>query len=198
MFTKKNRIEARSLILILSSAVFIAFVAVVGWIYYFGSSGTYLLHDVLISPETLERSSFASYEAPTKGVVPYTFDKIEFVTGKKRGLTPIIVTPQAYSTFYKWVAGERSLPVITEEMKGSFNLSPDSLTIFVRLYGNSAAERVFQQIQFIEASDLFRIQPLSFRQSVSSTDNHLGEWIYFRYPGIYEHVLELFAGVKHH
>jgi len=173
---KKERREARNLILILSSASCIAFLVVVGLVYYFGSSGTFLLRNEMISPEALERISFSEIEFTRAGK-------------EKKNWGHFKVSMSAYRAFYKLVFSERSIPVLTDAMIAQFNsIRPSTLTILVRSRDNEEAdckEKILQEIQFVDSEGLFRIRFFS--------PQALEEWIYFRYPGIYEHVLELFA-----
>lgn len=190
---KRERREARNLILLLSSASFIAFVAVVAVVSYFGSEGTYLLRNILVSPQTLERNAFTDYEPSTRPPRKLKFTKMEFVRADKhgKGWGRFLVSRQAYEAFYKLVYRERSLPVVTEAMLKQFNTAaPSTLTIFVE--GLEAGETVFQQVQFLEGNELFRVQ----FHPLTRTRDAPEHWIYFRYPGIYDHAVELFAPSK--
>lgn len=164
---KKERREVRNLILMLSSALFIVFVVVVGLVYYFGSSGTYLLRNVLISPEALERVFFDGKGASKKAV-----------------------SPQSYAAFYELVASERSLPHVTDGIVAQFDqIVPSTLTIFRARDNSEKGDMVFQQIQFIDNGDLYRVQLRSLNQDKPIQE----EWIYFRTPGIYKKVFKLFG-----
>jgi hypothetical protein len=156
---KRVRREVRNLIFLLSSASFIAFLAVVGLIYYFGTSKTYLLSDILVSPKALEKA----------------VSKLEFTD---KGGIHLFVSLPAYAEFYDDISSERSVPVLTQEMTSPFNVAtPSTLTI--------RAGKLFQQVQFVKGLELFRVlQPGS-----------LGEWIYFRYPEIYEEAIRHFAPI---
>src|SRR5690606_41160640 len=114
----KPRKEVQNLILMLSSAVFVAFVAVVGLVYYFGSSGTYLLRDILISPDAIQRISFTDYNPETGERAPFIFNKIEFIRAESRGREwgRYAVSKQSYEEFYNIVSYERSIPRISDAM----------------------------------------------------------------------------------
>ncbi len=179
----KPKKEVQSLIFMLSSAVFVAFVVVVCLVYYFGSSGTYLLRDILISPDALKRISFTEEDSS------FVFNKIEFVRADSHGREwgRFAVSKQSYEAFYKLVAHERSLPRISDEMIQQFAIIvPSVLTIMVQARDNEGARgsgSFFQQVEFLDNEDLFRVQ---MRDSGET-------WIYFSYPGIYNKVVELFA-----
>jgi hypothetical protein len=187
--TKKTRREVRNLILMLSSAVFVAFIAVVGAVYYLGASGTYRLRDVLASPRTLENISFADSKSTASGRESFVFNKIEFVSADMHGRNwgRFAVSLESYAAFYDRVSHERSVPIVTEDMIAQFSrIVPSTLTIFVTEKGY---ENIFQQVQFIDGGDFFRVQLRSFAQPGEWSEM----WIYFLHPGIYKEITELFA-----
>lgn len=187
---KKERREVQNLILMFSSAVFVAFLVVVGVVYYFGSSGTYLLRNILVSPETLEKVSFKDYDPQTGKQGRFVFNKIEFVRAGMQGREwgRFAVSKQSYAEFYRRVSSQRSIPMLTDEIVAQFEqIAPSTLTIFARMGENG--ETIFQQVQFLDQGDLFRVQLRHPIERRSPRD----EWIYFRYPGIYQEVVKLFA-----
>jgi len=185
----KPRKEVQNLILMLSSAVMIAFIVVVGLVYYFGSSGTYLLRDVLISPDALKRISFTDYNPDSGDQSRFVFNKIEFVRAESRGKGwgRYAVSKQSYEAFYKLISNERSIPQISNEMILQFDrIVPSTLTIFIQARDNEGRAQdgtIFQQVEFLDKEDVFRVK---MRDSKDT-------WVYFRYPGIYNKVVELFA-----
>ncbi len=185
----KPRKEVQNLILMLSSAVFLAFLIVVGLVYYFGSSGTYLLRDVLISPDALKRISFSDYDQETGERSPFVFNKIEFIRAESRGREwgRYAVSKESYEEFYNLVSHERSIPQVSDQMIEQFEtIVPSTLTIFVQARDNKGTREngfIFQRVEFLDREDVFRVQ---MRDSQ-------GSWIYFSYPGIYNKVVELFA-----
>jgi hypothetical protein len=183
------RKEVQNLILMLSSAVFIAFIAVVALVYYFGSSGTHLLRDILISPDALKQISFTDYDSDSGDRSSFIFNKIEFTraesSGKEWGRYG--VSKQSYEEFYNLVSHERSIPKISDMMIEQFNqIVPSTLTIFVQARDNKGTREngfIFQRIEFLDNEDVFRVQMRDSQES----------WVYFSYPGIYNKVIELFA-----
>lgn len=187
---KKDRREVRNLILMLSSAVFVAFLTVLGLVFYFGSSGTYLLRNILIEPRTLEKISFSDRHPATGQQRGFIFNKIEFerVDKEGRGWGRFAVSLEGYATFYREISNERSLPVVTDEVVDQFRrIAPSSLIIFAQDSVKSEERKViFQQIQLIDGGDIFRVQ---LHDPASSQE----EWVYFRYPGIYKKAVDLFV-----
>lgn len=189
---RKRPREVRNVILMLGSSIFVAFLAVVILVYYLGSSGTYLLRNILISPETLQRTSFVHYDPKTSKEARFIFNKIEFVRAQSQGRQwgRYAVSRASYAEFYKKVANERSLPLLTDERVQQFDLIvPSTLTIFVRgrdNFNTSGDGILFQQVQFLDQDDLFRVELPPGRYGKD-------QWVYFRHPGIYKIVVQLFA-----
>ncbi|MFZ0564969.1 MAG: hypothetical protein WAM28_02090 [Chlamydiales bacterium] len=187
---KRVKREVRNLILMLGSGVCAAFLITVIIVYYFGSSGTYLLRNILVDPNVvMEEASFKSKRTP------FIFNKIDFVheqseKGKKEQFS---VSAKNYTHFYSKVAKAKSLPALTEETVKQFEWIPSStLILFVRSRDHlelNEEETVFQQIQFLDQGDIFRVQ----LPKNCNNDSHEEEWVYFSYPGIYKEVMELFA-----
>lgn len=190
---KHERHEIRNLLLMLSTSFFVAFIFVVGLVYYFGSSGTYLMRDILVSPEALK--TVLSSEGVKDEM--YVFNKIEFIQADKQGKEwgRFSVSWESYAAFYRDVASQRSLPVVTDEIIAQFEQTTlSTLTIFVRSRDNAASESmnspmIFQQVQFLDESDLFRVQLRSFDHRNAPVE----EWAYFRKAGIYQKADKLFT-----
>ncbi|NGX60842.1 MAG: hypothetical protein K940chlam9_00314 [Chlamydiae bacterium] len=182
--------ELQNLIILLGSSVFVGFVAVVGLLYYFGSSGTYLLRNVLISPDAIEKVPFQNKDSP------FVLNKIEFETVDMQGRQwgRYAVGLESYRAFYEMVENERSVAQLTDEMLNQFQtISPSTLTIFVQSRDTTRFQGdgwVFQQVEFLDNSDLFRVY---YQRGVDGEGLPHEEWIYFFSPGILREVTELFA-----
>ena len=190
---KSARREVRNLIAMLGSSVVVAFIVVIGLVYYFGSSGTYLLRNVLVSPEALERISF---ETNTGRQQRFVFNKIEFTLADAsgKGWGRYAVSKRAYADFYDDVEDLRSLPQLTDEIIAQFRtIAPSTLVIFVQAKDNMGSGKdgvMFQRIEFIDQGDIFRLQ---LRHEQYEEGAQKEEWVYFRAPGIYQRVVNLFA-----
>ncbi len=174
--------EVQNLIFMLSSGVFVAFLIVAALVYFYGSSGTHRVRSILISPDALEKISFGNKEGSSR----FVFNKIEFVRADShgKGWGRYAVSQQSYASFYKLVAGERSLPHISDEMIRQFDtIAPSTLTIFVQPRDNDQHQAFFQEVEFLDQEDVFRVKI----QGEGDT------WVYFRSPGIYNRAIELFA-----
>lgn len=188
---KKERKEVRNLILMLSSAICLAFVVVLVMVYYFGASGTRALNEVLVSPQTLKVMDLEGEEA--RGSSAYQILEFERGETQGRGWGKYAVSLRAYKEFYNFIATERSLSQVTDEMVQQFDrTSPSTLTILIQSKKEKATQKgfsVYQQVQFLNGGDLFRIETYDPGEGETSQP----EWVYFRRPGIYQKVLELFV-----
>ncbi len=161
--------EASTLIFMLGSAVFVAAIVVVGLVFYFGSSGTYLLSNVLASPKSL-----AEHEV-----------KLDFVhidlNGKGWNRYPVSL--KSYTAFYDKVSSTRSIPNVTDEMIEQFHQTQSSsLTLYVQESG------LYQQVDFLPG-DLFRLM-LPPKVDGSKSEE---EWVYFHKGSIYTDITKLFV-----
>ncbi len=173
-----TRKQIGKLITMLGSAIFVAFLAVTAFLYFAGASGTSRLSQILVSPDAIEKSTFTTQNEG------YIFNKIEFelVDSGGKGWGRYAVSPESYEAFYERVSSLRSLAQIEDLLVKQFDQTPlTTLTIFVQ--GESREARLFQRVEFLSSGDLFRVELKLPR---------IG-WAYFRSPGIYEEVVELFA-----
>ena len=185
------RKQIRGLLATLASAVGLAVIVVVVFVYYLGSPGTYRLSQVLISPQTLDEISFADI---SKKGGNFVFNKIEFVRAEAsgRGWGRFAVSKESYREFYRLVDKERSILNLDNETVEQFNLVfPSTLTIYVTYKEKGRAQTegmIFQEVQFLDQGDVFRIL-----MRHKPADEMVEEWVYFQRPGIYQEVLALFA-----
>jgi hypothetical protein len=106
---------------------------VFGMVYSWGPTGTYLVSDVLLAPDTL------------------VFAGIEFQTTNN---TKVSVTPEAYQRLYALIANDRSVSESSDRFDGS---RTGRLTLWVRPEGSRAAE-IFQEVDFPLQGNLYRIE----------------------------------------
>ena len=159
-----RKAEASTLIVMLGSAFFVAAIVVVGLVLYFGSSNTYRLHNILISPLELKDG------------------KIEFVHAdtNKKEWRRYLISNKAYATFYNTLLAEVSIPGISDEVIEQFyKEQPSTLTL--------TKSGIFQQIEFLP-DNLFRVLLRGTVEGGSLEE----QWVYFRKPNIYYDVVEQF------
>ncbi len=167
----KPKKEVQNLILMLSGAVFIAFIAVVGFVYFAGPSSSCTLRNTLVSP-------------PTEDGGPFVVNKVEF-QGKRWGR--VTLSQEKYGEFYRIVSKLKSIPEPSSELARQFELTtPSTLTITIQARENKRLVQdsvYFQRVEFLDQEDVFRVQ----------LQDGKGSWAYFRFPGVYKTVVGLFA-----
>lgn len=175
----KGRIGA--LLAVIASGVLFAFLAAAFMVVYYGPSGTYLLKNVLLSPEMAE----------TLNDSPIIFERLEFshwdASSKQWSMQEVNLSQ--YKTFYKLVQGDQSLEsALPEVIDAFYRVHPSSLTLFVRTVANPhALIKPFQIVQFAERKDYFRVE-LHVETPDEST-----RWAYFYHPDIESQVKDLFT-----
>jgi hypothetical protein len=192
---KKERREVRNLLFLVTCASGFALLTVAALIYFWAPSKGYLARSILIAPETLVTQSFIEYRSLRESKTAFVFNKIEFThkENKANGWGRFVVPLQAYKDFYLLIFSEKSISELTEEIVAQFTLSvPSSLTIVLKPEDQETfyhGGKICQQIQFAGRGGLFRVQ----MHPSQSSDVPTEEWVYFRYPGIYEQAVKLFA-----
>lgn len=174
---KIKKSACANIILVVGSA-FVLALLIVGFVYYCGSSRSYLLSHVLISPDSLER---VAWNAETS-------NRLEFVKSETidRECDRHEVSLEKYRKFYDLVRDRKSDPQLGDVTFRQFEVaSPTILTIFAQ--SKESENRIFQRIQFLEG-DFFRIElPQALIKNEKSQ-----EWTYFYYLGIYDKAIVLF------
>lgn len=177
---KKN---ISTLVLMLSSSIFVALIVCLFLVFYFGFPGTYRVHQLLISPSNFEKMQFTDHKGR---LLRFTLSRIEFVFVEKNGMGRHAVNRSSYAQFYQLVKNKRSLSKVTSGMMNDFGQSvPSTLTIFAIPRDNQEGERIFQQVEFL--GDLFRI----LLREESSRGVLTDRWVYFHFPDIEEKVKQM-------
>jgi hypothetical protein len=178
------RKEARNLLIMLGSAFFIAFVSIILLVRCYGASGTHNLGNLLVSPEQLQND----FTQTKKKNPSFLTHQAEFILrdrfGKNWARYP--VTAESYEIFFHEVKNENSIPKPDEMEMHLFEKNAPSALIFL-FSPRQGNKNSIREIQFLEGSDLYRVH---FENDSSS------EWIYFRYPGIFDFVTRTFASEK--
>lgn len=188
--------QIRNLLLVIFSGAFCAFLAAAIGLYFYGPGGRYLVKNTLLSPSILETLSYNDLNTKTGNKSRFVFDKIEFsyYETDKKHWQKVRVSPNVYQRFYQSVINEKSLIDVPENVISQFTkANPSSLVLTVRTESNAAWQeliRVFQEIQFANDGDYFRIE-LREQNSPES------KWAYFYHPHIYREVLNLFISSAH-
>jgi len=174
---KKEKKEIRQLLLLLSSAIGVAIFFSVFMIQYYGSTGDYLVKNVLLSPETAKKLDF--YDGNHQG--KFTFDRAEFryFDDETMSWKVTILDETQYQNLFDILQNESSLTHVDSAVIGHFNLpNPATLTLFVK---NDKSTKVFQEAMFVKNDDYFRISLRGDTPAIS--------WVYFYHRKIYDHIL---------
>ena len=144
-----------TLIVMLTISFFVAFLIVIVLVVKYSSPGSYKCQELLLSPKAFNEKVF-TYKTPKNGRrQKIRLKKMQFIspTGRYQ------VNAQAYKQFYSSIKKVKSISQVSSTIADQFNTTmPSTLTIFVYSGDNETGEsRVFQQIEFLESSDFFRI-----------------------------------------
>lgn len=187
--SRANR-EIRNILLILSAAVLFAVLLCVYMIYTYGPSGQYTVSNALIAPSVAETMDFFEPSAG-KTSARYVLDSINFsyYDREKKQVEKRALSPKIYEEFYDNIASDKSIPHASNDIEKLFT-SPFIAKLVITVRNVNALQRqtelkTFQQVQFLEGSDYFRIQ--LHQQDIRE------HWIYIYHPGIYRDVINLFV-----
>jgi hypothetical protein len=173
----------RNLFMIMGSSLFIGLAIVYLLVTRLGPSGLYQLDHVLLSPENIEKLSYAEknpYSGKTERMVLHEIqyfhpaDEGRFWTKTGVGLIQ-------YRNFYKLISGLTSMGPPTEQMERSY-VEPGmtSLSIIVKpdvVILQAGDYRIFQEVQFAGDGNHFRVQ-------LHTDDPGKVEWAYFQKDSI--------------
>jgi hypothetical protein len=183
--------QIRNLLLVFGSGIGLAVVLALVSLYYYNPSGSYLVNNVLLSPESLKAIRFSEGSSRQGGTARFVFDSLEFSfydpSLKKWEKKPISL--DQYSLFYSTISNQKSILEVPKDVENDFHkLSLLILALKVHVDGPSTAQTpatIISSIEFIER-DYYRIQ---LREQAEGP----GKWVYFHQPGIYKKVFKLFT-----
>lgn len=180
--------HVRNVLVVLSSAIFLALSGVAGMVYYYGPDGSYQLNHVLLEPGNLARLNYTDVNPATGRVARYTFDRVDFsyVDAKKGKWQRHEVGMEAFASFYSLIKGEKSVgdPAKVAAMFDRSAVAVLSLRVHLLADPQKGGLKEFQEVQFLENGDHYRVEVHSGEPSVV--------WAYFYHPGIYQKALQLF------
>lgn len=179
--------QIRTLLIVLATAVFGAFLLVGLLLYMYNPSGQYEGKNVLLHPELVEQLSFDSMSPKTGGSTRYVFDRIEFSAfNPQKNLWESHEVPlERYTAFFAAVKNEKSLKKPSTELAQVFiDSKPATLTIWTKTVSQEAwqrATKAIQQVEFAPSGKLYR---------VSLRDEQNGQkWAYFKEEGAYTYLI---------
>lgn len=178
--------QIKQLLVVLSSAVIGGFLLAWIMIMYYGPSGNYIAGQTILSPDIIERINFKDTHPKTGQNVQFMFDHTEFVFFDylRGSWQQKQISHQSYVKFYGYIANDKSLGDLKEEILDLFQKpSPTALITSVRTDTTPIA-KIFQVIQFTK-EDYYRVK-------LHGQDDE-GKWAYFYHSGLYQTILSLFA-----
>ncbi|MCE5317698.1 MAG: hypothetical protein LLG04_10150 [Parachlamydia sp.] len=185
-----KRKEIRNLVLVISGGVACAMAIALFMLYFYSPTGRYYAKNVLLSPQIVSQISYPEKNPKTGITVRYLFDSFVFAfyDPAKKEWSRANVKPDVYREFYDAIAEDLSIEPVSEELRQLFRQSPPTtLTVKMR-HGNGSEEKVsFQQVDFAEGQDYYRVQ---LREQASG--NVSEGWAYFFHPGIERYARALF------
>lgn len=173
----KSKSEIKQLVLLLSSAVFIAVLFSAILILYYGPTGEYYVRNILLAPEMTGKLDYSE----RTGGGRFVFDRVDFryYDTEEKKWTTRTLNEEEYRKVYTLLASESSLRQVPDEVVSQFNLpNPATLTIYVK---SDKTTKPFQEVVFVNKGDFYRIM---LRTQDSATP-----WAYFHHRDIYDHVL---------
>ncbi|MBA3237853.1 MAG: hypothetical protein H0T62_05820 [Parachlamydiaceae bacterium] len=161
-----------SLLLVIASAIFLAFAVAAIMVSYYESSKTYQLKNVLLSPQSTETLI-------SKFIISAPFDYSEWDSNAKKWNQYEVNIP-AYTEFFLLVAEDTSKEPVNDDILNSFNhTNPATLTLFLRNKSEPSAQiKEFQRIQFSKKNDYYRVE-----LHMEAAEGH-PNWLYFYHPSI--------------
>lgn len=173
-------------LLLLGMSVSCALLFVFALVYYYGNEGRYVVSNILLSPQVLksishhERNSFSGENSK------FVFDKIEvlYVDTEEGRWRKRELPLDTYQSLYTWIQGEQSILEPPQEARADFS-SKNLLSVELKVRAKSSADfaKAFQEVQFAQGSDFFRVE--------LHKDQMSGEWLYFYLPKAYEKALKI-------
>lgn len=179
-----SRKAIKNLILVLVGGVGSALLLACFMIYYYGPTGTYFVRNVLLSPSLTSSLSYQDRSPKTGKVEKYTFEGVDFSSGRGNNLQPEALSLNQYEQFYKLIENDKSFAPVSEELLKDFGkTAPAILRLKVKTGSDT---KVFQEVVILPNGDYYRIL---LRQ-----ENAGENWAYYHHPHIYEQTLRLFTG----
>lgn len=169
--------ETKRLLTVLGSALLSALAITFFFVWNYGPTGTYQLHDILLNPDVLTSLNYNDYNPKIAHNDRFIFDQIAVETWEpltqKWERTPMTVTH--YATWYAFLSGQKSLSP-TPSMEQAFAPHPQAkLLFYVRTESPAVWQtttKLFQEVQFSPSSGLFRVQLHEQNAGI--------HWVYFQ------------------
>ncbi len=163
---------------------------VLGLLYTYGPTSTYLAKNVILSPEVLEKMWYNTSSASTQGqMARFSFKEIEFLHFDQdtSAWNSQELSIKTYGEFYQLVKGDKGSSE-NEELKTLFDQTPVA-TILIKASTNGGAafrsiDENFQQIEFSSDGQAYRVE--------LKENDKAESWAYFPHDNIYNKIMKIF------
>ncbi len=182
--------QIKNMLAVLAAAILCALLFALLFLYYYGPTGRYIAGQTLLDPSIIEQINYQENHSKKGQKAHFMFDRTEFFyfDPQQGEMLQKIIPLETYQTFYTWIASEKSIEKVTEEIKKIF-LTPHLALLTTRMHrieavNSSPSTQVFQVVQFVQG-DYFRVQLHEAQEQ--------NEWAYFYHPNLYQEVIRLFT-----
>lgn len=160
--TLSVKTQILSLLLVIASAVSVAFVVAAIMVNHYESSKNYLLRNVLLSPQSIK-----SLLSKSPSSAPFNYSTWDSTA---KSWKQFDIDIPAYTEFYALIEKDTSLEPVPDEALDLFNQTrPATLTLYLHI-------NEFQKVQFI--NDYYRVE-----LHMEAAEGH-SNWAYFYHPSI--------------
>jgi hypothetical protein len=173
LFMSEKTTEIRNLLVVMGAGVMGAVLLTFLMLTNFGPSGSYIVSNILLEPSLVEKISYQ--EMNTR----YQFDRIEFMYFDHKWIS-LKLDAKTYRKIYDVLKGDKSVTNVPQDIQTLFYTSkPASLALVVHSE-NRENTKVFQELQFEERGDYYRI--------LLREDDPSQNWVYFYHTKVLEQI----------
>lgn len=146
--------DMRKIMMVLAAGVGAAFLLTTFFITYYGPSGSYVLSQSLLNPETLKSLNYNDWNPKTSEQDRFIFDHILYESSGKPAKK---VSIEQYKKIYQLLKSDTS----TASSLAQYPATSPKLTLYVRTESPSKwqfDEKIFQQLQIDASGNFYRVE----------------------------------------
>lgn len=170
--------QVKGLLTLLSMGVFCAVFVSLLTLYVVGPLGSLSLNKVLLSPDVAKRLSYTQ----EKKQMVFEMIELQRMDPVSQQVYQQKISLDAYQQFYAWVADDRSLASVPEQLEGMFSRNLLTTLTIVVAAGEKNEKRAFQSVEFLPLNDYYRVQMRDADEGVN--------WAYFYHEDVYEEAMK--------
>lgn len=170
--------QIRNLIMVIGAGMMAALMLAYFLVNQYGPTGQYIAGNIVLQPSLVSKVTFQDKDSR------YSFDRIEWMhfDNAENRWTSSKIDDDTYGKIYQLIKNDKSIIKVTPETQNLFYTSTPSIVTIVVHNENRENTKVFQEIQFVEHGDFFRV--------LLKDDNPTQNWIYFFHPKVSEQINE--------